>query len=58
MLDAYIINRIQQERRREQQRDGAFVPLHIEVPRDEAEREPRHREEEQERGSADIDFRL
>ena len=37
MLDAYIIDRIQKERSREQQRDGAFIPLHIEVPREERE---------------------
>lgn len=58
MLDAYIIDRIQQERRREQQRDGAFVPLHIEVPREDRDPEPISREEEVERGSTEIDFRL
>ncbi|MCA9572942.1 MAG: hypothetical protein KC656_34130 [Myxococcales bacterium] len=58
MLDAYIIDRIQKERSREQQRDGAFIPLHIEVPREEREPDLPPREEEQDRGSTQIDFRL
>ncbi len=55
MLDAYIIDRIRRERELEQ-REGAFIPLHIEVPQppplqpaEEVEREP-------ERGAIIIDF--
>lgn len=56
MLDAYIIERIQQ-RRREQQ-DGTLIPLRIHdvpppaVPRERDEK----REEDPERGSVIIDF--
>ncbi|MEZ4321059.1 MAG: hypothetical protein R3F61_26505 [Myxococcota bacterium] len=59
MLDAYIIDRIRREREKES-RDGALVPLHIEVPRPppSAEPPPEDRDEKQERGSVIIDFQL
>ncbi len=57
MLDAYIIDRIRREREREK-RDGAFVPLHIEVPRDERPQDPKPDADEGERGSTEIDFKL
>lgn len=62
MLDAYIIERIRQEREREQ-RDGAFIPLHIEQPRPEpprpdSERAPVERDDDIDRGNIVIDFRL
>ena len=62
MLDAYIIERIRQEREREQ-RDGAFIPLHIEPPRPEpprpdSERAPVERDDDIDRGNIVIDFRL
>lgn len=61
MLDAYIIDRIREEQRQEQEkRDGAFIPLHIEVPRNDRPHEDRAEESEREddRGTTAIDFRL
>jgi hypothetical protein len=59
MLDAYIIDRIRRERRQEQEkRDGAFVPLHIEVPRDDRPPEDPPDRDDPDRGTTTIDFRL
>lgn len=58
MLDAYIIDRIQKERDRDRERDGAFIPLHIEVPREPQLPEERPEEDGPDRGSTTIDFRL
>jgi hypothetical protein len=55
MLDAYIIERIRRER--EADRDGALIPLRIEVP-DEPAPVVRKREEVEDRGSVIIDFNL
>lgn len=56
MLDAFIIDRI---RRQPEQRDGALVPLHIEVPRPPPEPEPRRSElDREERGITEIDFSI
>ncbi len=58
MLDAYIIDRIRRERE-EERRDGALVPLHIEVPRPvDSDREREKRVDDHERGSVVIDFQL
>ncbi len=61
MLDAYIVERIRRERERESERDGAFIPLRIEVP-DVKEDAPvpvvKKKEEEEDRGSVVIDFNL
>jgi hypothetical protein len=60
MLDAYIIERIRRERERERN-DGAFVPLHIEPPREERPPLPDERDDrpkDEERGSVIIDFSL
>ena len=61
MLDAYIIDRIQQERRREkEEREGAFVPLHIEVPLPAPpdERSSEESSDSPDRGSTVIDFHV
>lgn len=61
MLDAYIIERIRRERERESQRDGAFIPLRIEVPEVKDEGPPpaaKKKEGEEDRGSIIIDFNL
>ena len=62
MLDAYIIDRIRQEREREKEsRDGAFVPLHIETPRPRPGGEPhqeRNEDRDSDRGSVIIDFQV
>ena len=56
MLDAYIIDRIQQERERERER-GVIAPLRIESPRHNPEA-TEERKEEEDRGSTVIDFQL
>ncbi len=58
MLDAYIIDRIQQEKAERIRRDRQ-VPLYIEPPRPPLESE-RHNDQEapSERGSVVIDFRV
>ncbi|MBN2801231.1 MAG: hypothetical protein JXX28_18975 [Deltaproteobacteria bacterium] len=57
MLDVYIIDRIRRERE-QRESDGAFIPLHIEVPLErQVERSP-ELPTEPERGSAVIDFQL
>ena len=59
MLDAYIIDRIREERE-QRRREGALVPLHKEVPRpprgadDDTDRD----DTPAERGSVVIDFQL
>jgi hypothetical protein len=58
MLDAYIIDRIRQEREAEHE-NGSFVPLRIEVPREPTARDDDAAPEPcQERGSIVIDFNL
>jgi len=57
MLDAYIIERIRRERDTDRQR-GAVIPLHIEVPRRQPEAREDQREEEDDRGSAVVDYQL
>jgi hypothetical protein len=58
MLDAYIIDRIRRERDRERERDGGFIPLHIEIPPPPAIPPREEREEESDRGSVIIDFQV
>ena len=61
MLDAYIIERIRRERERESERDGALVPLRIEVPEIPEDIQPpaaKRKEEDEDRGSVVIDFNL
>lgn len=61
MLDAYIIDKIRRER---ESREGERIPLHIEVPRDDAfepdrDRERRDRDDEHtDRGVVIIDFNV
>ncbi len=60
MLDAYIINRIRQEKEREE-RDGSFVPLRIEkappqVPDRRRNGDADRDEQTDERGSVIVDF--
>lgn len=57
MLDAYIIERIRREREQER-RDGSFVPLRIEVPREPAPKPEDDERERDERGSSIVDYRL
>jgi len=58
MLDAYIIDRIREEREKES-RDGSLIPLHIEIPRPpRPERPAEDRDDKSERGSSVIDFQL
>ena len=60
MLDAFIIERIRQDRERERQRDSARQPLRIErgpPPPPEADRRDRD-EPSEKRGSTVNDFRL
>lgn len=55
MLDAYIIQRIRQQR--EESRSSTGVPLRIEIPVDRPEdRPPTPRKEDEERGVVIIDF--
>ena len=57
MLDAFIIDRIRQQR--EERREGDFVPARIEVPPEPPPRrddDRRDREEDSDRGSIIIDF--
>lgn len=55
MLDAYIIQRIRQQR--DESRSSTGVPLRIEIPVDRPEdRPPPPRKEEEERGVVIIDF--
>jgi len=56
MLDAYIIKRIREQR--EERRDGGYVPLRIEVPKEPPPRpdQERDQEDEPDRGSVIIDF--
>jgi hypothetical protein len=56
MLDAFIIDHIRREREAEKER-GSLIPLRIEVPRPAPDAAPEAREDE-ERGSADIDFQI
>lgn len=61
MLDAYIIERIRRERERESERDGALVPLRIEVPdipEDALPPAAKKQEQDEDRGSTVIDFNL
>lgn len=53
MLDSFIIERIQEERRRERR---AQVPLRIEAPRPAVPRQPLREDKKDERGSVVIDF--
>lgn len=57
MLDAYIIERIRREREDERQR-GAVIPLHIEVPRRSPEAREEQTDDEDDRGSAIVDYQL
>ncbi|MCA9573491.1 MAG: hypothetical protein KC656_36900 [Myxococcales bacterium] len=60
MLDAYIIDRIRKERENES-REGALIPLHIEVPQLPPNAEPPPSEEHEDkpdRGSVVIDFQV
>ena len=59
MLDAYIIERIRRERERESERDGALVPLRIEVPEVPDDLPPPvAKKNDEDRGSVIIDFNL
>lgn len=61
MLDAFIIERIRQDRERERQRESARQPLRIERgPPPSPDVEPRREREDpaDKRGSTVIDFRL
>lgn len=55
MLDAFIIQRIRQER---EKRDSVLVPLHIEVPEPEETEGPPEDDESDERGTVIVDNRL
>ena len=57
MLDAYIIQRIRQQR--DESRSSERVPLRIEIPVDRPDdRHPAPRKEDEERGIVVIDFTI